>query len=333
MTNERDTSRDTSQPEPLSTPDCDLRGLEWMPLNAADLLDSTLFLESSGDEFKAAMALICKSWRQVPAGSLPNSDNALATLSMARDWTSVRTMALRNWVLCSDGRLYHPIVAAKAMEALPHRQEFVANKTASALRKERERNDRKELFALLRAHGVVMDVKTKTAELRETARAMGLAPSGNDVTPQKRDTSRDMSRLGQGQDTTPQGQKEGNRVGAEPGQGSGEPGKPAARAAATRGHRLSPEWQLPKAWGDWALAEYPQWTEAKVRREAANFRDHWVAKTGKDATKLDWLATWRTWCRNPLAHRDDPKPGTGSLNRQEQLEDSNLAAAAAFAGG
>ena len=27
------------------------------------------------------------------------------------------------------------------------------------------------------------------------------------------------------------------------------------------------------------------------------FRDYWIAKTGANATKKDWLATWRTWCR------------------------------------
>ena len=55
---------------------------------------------------------------------------------------------------------------------------------------------------------------------------------------------------------------------------------------------------LPKAWGDWALAEMRGWTPEIVRTEAAKFRDFWVSKTGKDATKLDWLATWRNWCRN-----------------------------------
>jgi hypothetical protein len=32
-------------------------------------------------------------------------------------------------------------------------------------------------------------------------------------------------------------------------------------------------------------------------KELANFRDYWTAKSGKDATKLDWQATWRTWAR------------------------------------
>lgn len=184
-----------SRPEPFSSPDCDLRGLEWMPLNATNLLDSTLFLESTGDEFKAAVALICKSWRQVPAGSLPSNERSLATLAMTENWTAVRTMALRNWVLCSDGRYYHPIVAAKAMETLPKRQEFVEKKSAEAERKTRERHDRKELFAALREAGIVLPAMTSTGELRTRVSQLKDRVTGD----QK---SRDMSRLGEGHHTT-----------------------------------------------------------------------------------------------------------------------------------
>ena len=35
-----------------------------------------------------------------------------------------------------------------------------------------------------------------------------------------------------------------------------------------------------------------------LRFEAERFTDHWHAKAGRDGTKLDWLATWRNWCRN-----------------------------------
>lgn len=83
---------------------------------------------------------------------------------------------------------------------------------------------------------------------------------------------------------------------------------PAADAPATaKGTRLTASWKLPRTWGEWALEEYAQWGPDKVRLEGDKFRDHWVGKSGKDATKTDWLATWRNWCRNPLAHVDDPK--------------------------
>ena len=33
------------------------------------------------------------------------------------------------------------------------------------------------------------------------------------------------------------------------------------------------------------------------KKELANFRDYWTAKSGANATKLDWQATWRQWAR------------------------------------
>jgi hypothetical protein len=46
------------------------------------------------------------------------------------------------------------------------------------------------------------------------------------------------------------------------------------------------------------LDEFPAWTDATVRTEAARFADFWHSKPGKDGCKLDWLATWRNWCRD-----------------------------------
>lgn len=44
-----------------------------------------------------------------------------------------------------------------------------------------------------------------------------------------------------------------------------------------------------------------------IELEAQKFKDFWTAKSGKDATKTDWLATWRNWIRNA---RSTPKaPG------------------------
>jgi DnaT-like ssDNA binding protein len=50
-----------------------------------------------------------------------------------------------------------------------------------------------------------------------------------------------------------------------------------------------------------------------ARRELPKFRDYWTAKSGKDATKHDWSATWRNWLRR--ASEDGPvrgSPGAGS---------------------
>jgi len=50
--------------------------------------------------------------------------------------------------------------------------------------------------------------------------------------------------------------------------------------------------------------------EIDLRLEAAKFVDFWRAKSGKDATKLDWTATWRNWCRNASAKAAPQRPAS-----------------------
>lgn len=167
------------RPAPLVPPDCDMRGLNFMPLDAAGLIESDTYALLNGPEFKAAMALWCKSWTsQVPAGSIPSDDRIiahLAHLSLA-DWQAVKEGALRRWVLCSDDRYYHPVVCARALERMPARQEFAEKKSADAERKQRERDDRKALAAALRAAGVHVTFETKTSEMRALAAQHGVTP-------------------------------------------------------------------------------------------------------------------------------------------------------------
>ncbi len=107
--------------EPLTRPDCDLRDFAFMPLDVLRLRDSGLAARATGDEFRAAVLLWCASWHQVPAASLPDDDVDLANLCgygrAPKEWARVREGALRGWLHCSDGRLYHPTVAEKAREA------------------------------------------------------------------------------------------------------------------------------------------------------------------------------------------------------------------------
>ncbi len=82
-------------------------------------------------------------------------------------------------------------------------------------------------------------------------------------------------------------------------EGKGKEVLDAAQGAANkRVSRLPNDWVLPKPWGEWALSEFKTWTPDVVRVEADKFRDFWCAKAGREAVKLDWLMTWRNWCRN-----------------------------------
>jgi hypothetical protein len=116
-------------PAPLVPAEVDLRGLPFMPLDTVRLLDSDFFALATGDEFKAAIALWAKAWQQVPAGSLPDDDRILAHLSGAGPkWRKVKGMALRGFLKCSDGRLYHPVIAEKTVEAWQQRVAYETRK-------------------------------------------------------------------------------------------------------------------------------------------------------------------------------------------------------------
>lgn len=59
-----------------------------------------------------------------------------------------------------------------------------------------------------------------------------------------------------------------------------------------RGTRLPPDWEPSSAdlafAGDWGI---------DTGRVLAEFKDYWAAKPGAAGRKLDWPATWRSWCR------------------------------------
>jgi hypothetical protein len=104
-------------PPPLTPADCDLQDFEFMPVMVRRLLKSETWSLGNGDERAAAVALWFESWHQVPAASLPENDRLLRKLADSEKWSKVKAQALRGWIRCSDARLYHPVVAEKALEA------------------------------------------------------------------------------------------------------------------------------------------------------------------------------------------------------------------------
>lgn len=114
----------TSLPPPLTPVDCNLQDFPFMPLDVARLRDSDMASEQTPEENWAAVLLWAAAWHQVPAGSIPDSDNWIANaagyLSRGRvdpHWKKVKGGAMRGFVLCSDGRWYHQVVSEKANDA------------------------------------------------------------------------------------------------------------------------------------------------------------------------------------------------------------------------
>lgn len=109
----------TESPAPLVPPEIDLSKIDGFMLDTVRLLGSELVAISTGEEFKAAVLLWARSWHQRPAASLPDDDRVLASFAMvpAARWKKVKPIALRGFVKCSDGRLYHRVLAEDAVRA------------------------------------------------------------------------------------------------------------------------------------------------------------------------------------------------------------------------
>jgi uncharacterized protein YdaU (DUF1376 family) len=113
-----------NEPEPLIDEDIDIRDLNGFLLNVERLMASELTALASGDEFKAAVLLWCRAWKQIPAGSLPNDERILSSFSGAgRRWAKVRKMAMRGFILCSDNRYYHKVLCEDVKRAAAKKAE------------------------------------------------------------------------------------------------------------------------------------------------------------------------------------------------------------------
>lgn len=156
---------------PLSPPDCDLRGLEYMPLLGNHLYGSDFDAAATDAEYRAAQRLWWAAWNQKPAGSLPNNDEALCKHAgmgyELKRWLRVKQRALHGFVECDDGRLYHAFLCKQAVIAWEKRQAERLKNEADARRKRAERDARSQMFEALREVGVTPAWNVTTAELKK----------------------------------------------------------------------------------------------------------------------------------------------------------------------
>ncbi len=167
----------TQLPEPLTPPDADLTGFEWAEFNSNRMQRSDLWLESTGDEFKAWFALWMYAQGEVPAGTLPNNERRMASIVASCgvfDWNAVKQMALHGWVLCSDNRYYHPVIAEAVSRAWSKRKEFNQIRENANDRKRQQREQREAMFAALRKIGIVPEFNTKMEALRSICKSNGI---------------------------------------------------------------------------------------------------------------------------------------------------------------
>lgn len=93
---------------------------------------------------------------------------------------------------------------------------------------------------------------------------------------------------------------------------------PKRRSTEARGTRLPDDWFLKESLGNWTLETFVV-THDMIRHEAEAFKNFWLSKSGKAATKLDWDRAWKTWCYNN--HRKW-KPRPPPLSNGHHIENS-----------
>jgi hypothetical protein len=87
---------------------------------------------------------------------------------------------------------------------------------------------------------------------------------------------------------------------------------PRKRGARERGTRLPDNWMPDEETIAWARREHP---DVDLRIEHQKFCNHWHAKTGKDATKVNWNLTWRNWIIREAQYASQ----RGRGNRRDQI--------------
>jgi hypothetical protein len=89
----------------------------------------------------------------------------------------------------------------------------------------------------------------------------------------------------------------------------------ASGAARKRATRLPDDFAVTDDMKAWFRTDCPG---VDGTREHAKFVDYWTAKSGKDATKADWVATWRNWMRK--AHEDTSRRDRVSTSANRHID-------------
>lgn len=176
----------TETPAPLVPPEVDLRGYEFMPLYGDRLLGSQTWIGCTAEAKVAAVRLWWRAYaKEVPAASLPDNDALLADYAgygtVVKAWLKVREQALRNFVKCSDGRLYHTTIAPLAVEAWEfrnrQRDRTAAARDAALLRRQSQVDVAHEKLSVTESTGQDrtgqrQDRKSKAARTRATPQTL-----------------------------------------------------------------------------------------------------------------------------------------------------------------
>lgn len=254
-----------------------------MPLQVARLRDSDLAAEEHPEACWYAVLLWAASWHQIPAASLPDNDTVLMKLcGLGRDiktWSKHRDGALRGFIKCDDGRLYHPVVVEQALAAWDGKIEQRWRTECARIKKHNQRHSASVVAPSLDEFKAAGCVAVALDKRQSSPGTNGVSPDGH-------------GNLSLGTDGVC---PPGNTL-QEKGKGKEEkkeepPEPPRKRVGREGKHLLPKDWQVP------SIGELPPqarkcaqlWEADAYPRHAEAFVNYWRSE-GK--MKTDWNATW-----------------------------------------
>jgi len=271
---------------PLIDAAVDLRDFDFMPFFGDRLFKSDTWIMCDAEEKVAALRLWWAAWHQEPAGSLPDNDRLLADLAgygvAVSAWTKVRPNAMRGWIECTDGRLYHPVVCEIAIDVWGKKRKKQSDNEADRARKRRKR---------------------------------GTLPADN--IGNQENSPADIGNNSGGQ--TPGHPAENALKEKEKEKRKEEPPKPpeGAEGGKPKRDRKKPQTALPEDWvtpEDWCVAEQAKYPGLNVAIQNERFVNY---ARQKDWRMVDWRAAFRNWMstaaeRQGIAKVDPTKPAASS---------------------
>jgi len=118
---------------PLVSADVDISGLNAFMLDTLRLVDSEFWAHATYEAKGVALTLWMYAWRQRPPASLPDDRTVwcritgLSAKRLQRLLDKGPASPLYGFEKCSDGRLYHPVLAADALRAWDRRTQAEAS--------------------------------------------------------------------------------------------------------------------------------------------------------------------------------------------------------------
>jgi hypothetical protein len=119
---------------------------------------------------------------------------------------------------------------------------------------------------------------------------------------------------------TERNREQGKEQGKE--QGLATPPASPREPASKRGTRLPDDFAVTADMVTWARQNHPHVNGAY---ETQKFVDYWRGRSGKDATKVDWIGTWRNWIRKADENTRGRGVATGANRHTTQRHDNPFA--------